>query len=568
MHEIKYWMAYNKLISFSLLMMIWTVPLIGQKGQSAIEAETRALGLIEQARVSANINIDSAMAFALESKNLLEQIESDTIKIQVLYNIGDMYQKSGDAALASEYYIEALLLADDLTEKYPSEGYPLLIKSDILIKMGVLNFMIENYEKTLSYLDDALALLEKPLSSVDQKIISARKLRLYNNIASVYLQQSDFETALAYYQNALEMNKLLGGDQEIEGSLANNIGLSYLEMRKHDLAGHYFLKALSIRTALGDMRGQAQVLNNTGKNEVYKGNFKQALEYYTKALEIGKDIGYKQSVKISLESLSTVLDTLQDYKKALMYYKEYKALNDSLYSADSKTAIAGIEENYKRERERKSRELELLRSEAEQQRTDIRNLTIGGILLILLATALLLLVLMRGRIKTAKLKEEKLSLEREKLELERSTLQESLDFKERELTAKALFLLKNNELIARITDNLLNSKSAFSPENQKIIQEIIHELRANQDNSLWDEFEVHFTRVHSSFYEKLQEKFPNLTSNEKRLCAFLRLQMSTKEISTITHQSVNSITVARSRLRKKLNIEGEDIHLINFLMKL
>jgi hypothetical protein len=175
---------------------------------------------------------------------------------------------------------------------------------------------------------------------------------------------------------------------------------------------------------------------------------------------------------------------------------------------------------------------------------------------------------MRGRIKSAKLEEEKLKLESEKLALEHRTLQESLEFKDRELTANALYLLKNNELITKISDNLLKAMSSFDKENQQAIREIISELRANQNNNVWDEFEMHFTKVHAQFYPALQERFPNLTSNEKKLCAFLRLNMSTKDISAITQQSVNSITVARSRLRKKLNIEGEDVHLINFLMSI
>jgi DNA-binding CsgD family transcriptional regulator len=70
--------------------------------------------------------------------------------------------------------------------------------------------------------------------------------------------------------------------------------------------------------------------------------------------------------------------------------------------------------------------------------------------------------------------------------------------------------------------------------------------------------------VHNDFYDKLNEKFPNLSANEKRLCAFLRLNMSTKEISAITYQSINSITVARSRLRKKLELDSDE-NLISFL---
>ena len=147
-------------------------------------------------------------------------------------------------------------------------------------------------------------------------------------------------------------------------------------------------------------------------------------------------------------------------------------------------------------------------------------------------------------------------------------MQESLEFKDRELTANALFLLKKNELIAHIADRLLKAKSTFRQENQKIVQDIVHDLQASQDEHNWKEFEVHFTRVHSTFYQTLQERFPSLSPNERKLCAFLRLNMSTKDISAITQQSLNSITVARSRLRKKLQIEGEDLQLVDFLLSI
>jgi DNA-binding CsgD family transcriptional regulator len=74
--------------------------------------------------------------------------------------------------------------------------------------------------------------------------------------------------------------------------------------------------------------------------------------------------------------------------------------------------------------------------------------------------------------------------------------------------------------------------------------------------------------VHIEFYEKLQSKFPDLTTNERKLCAFLRLNMTTKEISAITNQSLNSIEMARHRLRKKLNIDNSQVNLTTFLMDL
>ena len=127
-----------------------------------------------------------------------------------------------------------------------------------------------------------------------------------------------------------------------------------------------------------------------------------------------------------------------------------------------------------------------------------------------------------------------------------------------------MYLLKKNELITKISEKLIKSQLDFKRENQKVIQEIIIELKSDQNTNTWAEFEAHFTQVHTDFYKKLNDEFPNLSANEKKLCAFLKLNMSTKDIGSITYQSVKSISVARSRLRKKLKIESEDVNLVNF----
>jgi DNA-binding CsgD family transcriptional regulator len=73
--------------------------------------------------------------------------------------------------------------------------------------------------------------------------------------------------------------------------------------------------------------------------------------------------------------------------------------------------------------------------------------------------------------------------------------------------------------------------------------------------------------VHQEFYQRLNEMFPDLTPNEKKLAAFLRLNMTTKDISAITYQSTDSIKIARSRLRHKLGLTQDD-NLIAFLESL
>jgi len=106
--------------------------------------------------------------------------------------------------------------------------------------------------------------------------------------------------------------------------------------------------------------------------------------------------------------------------------------------------------------------------------------------------------------------------------------------------------------------------SKLKPENKKVIEGVIHELDMDSGDDVWKEFEIRFQQVHQNFYKRLGHDFPDITSNELRLCGFLKLNMNTKDISSITYQSVNSIDVARSRLRQKFGL-SKDANLTAFL---
>jgi len=85
------------------------------------------------------------------------------------------------------------------------------------------------------------------------------------------------------------------------------------------------------------------------------------------------------------------------------------------------------------------------------------------------------------------------------------------------------------------------------------------------DNQAWKAFEIHFLQVNSGFFERLHALHPQLSPNERKLCAFLRMSLSTKEIASITGQTTESINKARIRLRKKLNLTHTDVDLTAYL---
>lgn len=97
------------------------------------------------------------------------------------------------------------------------------------------------------------------------------------------------------------------------------------------------------------------------------------------------------------------------------------------------------------------------------------------------------------------------------------------------------------------------------------ILNLIKQMQKGSEEEIWKEFETRFQQVHNAFYEHLLNQFPALSPSELRLCAFLRLNLSTKEICKITGQNTASLNVARVRLRKKLGLSNSPINLITFL---
>jgi hypothetical protein len=174
-------------------------------------------------------------------------------------------------------------------------------------------------------------------------------------------------------------------------------------------------------------------------------------------------------------------------------------------------------------------------------------------------------MLLYGRQKI-KMKHSK--LEAENLHLERKQLLDDIEYKNRELATNVMYMVRKNEMINYISEKLLNTKLRFTPDNRKTIESIIIELQASMDENIWKTFEKRFQDVHKGFYKKINELYPKLTDNEIKLCALLRLNLNTKEIAAITHQNVNSIEVARHRLRKKLKLTNTDFNLNTFLSNL
>ncbi len=148
--------------------------------------------------------------------------------------------------------------------------------------------------------------------------------------------------------------------------------------------------------------------------------------------------------------------------------------------------------------------------------------------------------------------------------LEKEELANEVRLKQNELASTTLNIAKKNEMILELKNMLLVNKDKFS--NSQRYRSFIKKLNNSiEDTEDWKRFEVNFKELHDDFFERLLKAYPTLTPKDLKLCAYLKMNLSTKEIAPLMAISVRGVEIHRYRLRKKLDMDSSD-NLSNFLI--
>ncbi len=450
------------------------------------------------------------------------------------YRIGLLYKTLGDYRKALEYCHEGLRIYEKINDK---NGLALIYRV-----MGSIFKYQKDYEKSLFYYFEGMRLNEEIGSQ--QGIANS-----FNNIGVVYFEMMDYQKALEFYKKSLEINIRNNTLSEIAINYGN-IGVVYLETSQMDSALTYFNKKHDVALALKDNRRIATSLEAYGDYYLKDKDYNKAVDYYKEALEISRELGTLETTKNILNSLSNLYDSINDKESSLFYFRSYISVRDSLLNSETLQKISKMEMEYNLEKEQSEHFL------LEQKK---RLFNILGFSALMLFVFFLVLVYMNQRIKL-----KRKTLDQKKLEMDKKQLQYEVQFKNAELTSKAMYLAERNAFIIDITSRLYKLMHNATPATREL-KSIIQDLESHSNMKIWSEFEYTFLQVHPEFFNNLSTRFPELTPNEKRLSALLRLNLSTKDISNITHQTLHSLTVARTRLRKKLGISNSGENLITFL---
>lgn len=157
--------------------------------------------------------------------------------------------------------------------------------------------------------------------------------------------------------------------------------------------------------------------------------------------------------------------------------------------------------------------------------------------------------------------------EKELIKLQNEKLEGEIEHKNAELASATMNLVQKKEFILKLKGELqqlqkTNKVADDQPELKKLLKTLSEEEKLNKE---WDHFAQHFDSVYGDFLTTLKCKFPALKPHELQLCAYLRMNLSSKEIAPLMSISVRGVEIGRYRLRKKLNLSTEE-NLAQFLM--
>jgi len=159
---------------------------------------------------------------------------------------------------------------------------------------------------------------------------------------------------------------------------------------------------------------------------------------------------------------------------------------------------------------------------------------------------------------------------KEIIELKNQRLHYDLRHKSQELANSTMNLIRKNEILLDISQNLSKLSTGIDDKTEPVIilkainkmQDDIHHNIEHDNN--WKRFAENFDLVYENYLIRLSERFPNLTISDKKLCAYLKMDLSSKDIAPLLNMSFRSVEMSRYRLRKKMDLE-RDINLAEFL---
>jgi tetratricopeptide (TPR) repeat protein len=563
---------------------------------------------------------DLSLKFAIEATVLADSLDDKNLQADAIYHLGLAYLAKNNYSDAENVFKNALAKS----AKIKNHDFELLVRLGMAeMFFGKLNFdsamiMLETantiaaengFDSRFPAIYNNMAKIEEKRGNHTQAISlylqsadffqcqnNENELAIvFNNISTLNLSLKNYHQAIRYMKLAVEINKK---QNQVQNLLMNyiNLGIIYMESDSLQLAKNWYLEAINIARKTNDEFQLARTYMSLGNLMNRQSKYEEAKRYYDSSLylceknKLGYGImlnkinvgdwyantgDYDKAISILNEALTEItqynlpVETAELYKllyralkksgnpeKALKYYEMHIALQDSIAGAETKKSILELEHKY--EKERSARQIAVLQQNNLSEKAKYRFYTIIFLIVVIILLSAGFNILMRHRKAV-----EKAALANQ----ENLILKQNMETKSRELVTNALQLAQMNEQFIQVNKQLKSIKSGLNDNQMTEINAAIGNIENNTFAKSWKEFETRYQQVHEGFYGNLQNACPTLTPAEIKICSFLRLNLTTKDIALLTNRTVGTIDNARSSIRKKLNL-ANDSNLTSFLLSL
>lgn len=405
---------------------------------------------------------DSGLQLAIKIRYVLGQATC-------LKNIGLIHYHEGN-------YVKSIMYQQDALKLFEKIQYKRGI-SACFNNLGLIYYAQSNLKLAEQYFKESLKILTDLIENdtdknTNQPFIIAKGHAL-NNLGMVSYARHDHERAREYFNRALDFYKKAGLEKGF-ASVYDQLGKDY-EGENSKIAITYYLKALDISKKIGDKSGICDVLADISFHFISVKDYKSAIEYSNKNLQIAASIQYLESQRLAYKNLSITYDSLNENKKAFLNFKLFKLISDSLFSIEKQKQASYLE--ILLESERKQNEIVLLNADKKLKDTEIirqraqkNALMIAAIFILALAfvifwnyfrirKALTLVEEQKKKIEenNFKLNEQASLIHLQKVELELKN--KILSDHEYELQAKNDELNSQNEELQATMDDLRNAQA-------------------------------------------------------------------------------------------------------------
>jgi DNA-binding CsgD family transcriptional regulator len=462
--------------------------------------------------------------------------------------------------------------------------------AEAYLYLGICSFG-SSLEKGLQYATQSLDAFEK-LEKTDLHAARIGRSKCLQLISTIYLRQGKKTEALGMSREVVETLKDEADPSGTLGLAYSTLGSMYLADKKTDSAAVFFRlsiddfvkwkndaylpgayirmgelennpdllrKGLSIAQSTLNKQAQVSALLSIGKWHLKNGQQADAENHFRSANTIATGLSDKYFEMRTLESLIDLKKKQQNFTEVSHLQSRLIAIKDEFYSLEREKIVKNLEVQF--EVSEKNRKLALMEKESEVSKlTNIILVSCIIVLIVIFVTGYFVFKSINRRDKQLLRTKEELveALERQK-SMKEQQFRNDLEHKESQLSAITLQMLQKNELIDEIKHYVQKDQQISGRELLKMVNKHLV-----QDNS-WNDFDLYFESINKNFYTRLKQSYPDISTNDLKICALIKLNLSIKEMASILNISPDSVKTARYRLRKKLQLSTED-NLTSFIL--